>query len=177
MREIARKAGLPNAERKESQGICFVGKVDIKEFLQKKIPNSIWEVYDTNGKLLGTHKGVFYYTIGQRKGLDIWGMPEPIFVVNKDIKNNRLIVGYGADDELYSDTLYIDELHFLWKEKSLPKKSVAKIRYRQADQNCDISKDDERYKVVFEQKQRAVASGQILALYDGDELWGSGVIA
>jgi len=176
VRDIARKAGLPNAERKESQGICFVWKVDIKEFLQKKIPNSIWEVYDTSGKLLGTHKWVFYYTIGQRKGLDIWGMPEPIFVVNKDIKTNRLIVWYGADDELYSDTLYLDELHFLWEEKLLPKKSQAKIRYRQADQNCVISHEGERYKIVFETPQRAIASGQLLALYYGDELWGSGVI-
>jgi tRNA-specific 2-thiouridylase len=176
VREIARNAGLPNAERKESQGICFVWKVDIKEFLQKKIPNSIWEVYDTSGKLLGKHKWVFYYTIGQRKGLDIWGMPEPIFVVNKDIKNNRLIVWYGADDELYNDTLYLDELHFLWEEKIFPQKSQAKIRYRQADQNCVISQEWERYKIVFETPQRAIASGQLLALYDGDVLWGSGVI-
>jgi len=177
VREIARKAWLPNALRKESQGICFVWKVDIKEFLQKKIPNSIWEVYDTSGKLLGTHKWVFYYTIGQRKGLDIWGMPEAIFVVNKDIKNNRLIVGYWKDDELYSDTLYFEELHFLWEEKNLPFKSQAKIRYRQADQNCEISKEWNGYKVVFETPQRAIASGQIIALYDGDVLWASGIIA
>lgn len=177
VREIARKAGLPNAERKESQGICFVGKVDIKEFLQKKIPNSVGEVYDTNGKLIGKHKGVFYYTIGQRKGLDIGGMPEPIFVVNKDIKNNRLIVGYGKDDELYSDILYIDELHFLGKEYNLPKKCQAKIRYRQADQNCEIMKSENgKYEIKFDSAQRAIASGQIVALYNGDELWGSGII-
>ncbi len=177
VRDIARKAGLPNAERKESQGICFVGKVDIKEFLQKKIPNSIGEVYDTSGKLLGKHKGVFYYTIGQRKGLEIWGMPEPIFVVNKDIKNNRLIVGYGKDDELFSDTLRCDELHFLGTEKTLPVKCMAKIRYRQADQVCEISRDDSGYIIKFDSPQRAIASGQIVALYDGDELWGSGIIA
>jgi tRNA-specific 2-thiouridylase len=177
VRDIARKAGLPNAERKESQGICFVGKVDIKEFLQKKIPNSIGEVYDTSGKLLGTHKGIFYYTIGQRKGLDIWGMPEPIFVVNKDIKNNILIVGYGKDDELFSDTLHCDELHFLGQEKTLPTKCHAKIRYRQADQLCEVSIIDGTYTINFENNQRAIASGQIVALYDGDELWGSGIIA
>ena len=182
VREIARKAWLPNAERKESQGICFVGKVDIKEFLQKKIPNSIWEVYDTSGKLLWTHKWVFYYTIGQRKWLDIWGMPEPIFIVNKDIKNNRLIVWYGKDEELFSDTLYIDELHFLWQEYNLPKKCQAKIRYRQADQDCEIRDRSYetglpgKYEIKFKTSQRAVASGQIVALYDGDELWGSGVI-
>jgi len=176
VRGIARKAGLPNAERKESQGICFVGKVDIKEFLQKKIPNSIWEVYDTSWKLLWTHKGVFYYTIGQRKWLDIWGMPEPIFVVNKDIKNNRLIVGYWKDDELFSDTLYCDEIHFLWNQRRFPQSCQAKIRYRQADQNCQISHIDWKYSIKFENKQRAIASGQIVAFYDNDELWGSGVI-
>lgn len=176
VREIAIEAWLPNALRKESQWICFVGKVDIKEFLQKKIPNSIWEVYDTSWKLLWTHKWVFYYTIGQRKGLDIGGMPEPIFVVNKDIKNNRLIVGYWADDELYSDTLYIDEIHFLWEEMSFPKKCQTKIRYRQADQDCEVFQKDNWYEIKFKNAQRAIASGQIIAFYNGDELWGSGVI-
>ncbi len=177
VRDIARKALLPNAERKESQGICFVGKVDIKEFLQKKIPNSVWEVYDTSGKLLWKHKWVFYYTIGQRKWLDIGWMPEPIFVVNKDIKNNRLIVGYWKDDELFSDTLYCSELHFLWEKKSFPYTCNAKIRYRQADQECEISENKGAYIIKFHQKQRAIASGQIVAFYNGDELWGSGIIS
>ncbi len=177
VREIAKKAKLPNAMRKESQWICFVGKVDIKEFLQKKIPNSTWEVYDTSGKLLWTHKWVFYYTIGQRKGLDIWGMPEPIFVVDKDIKNNRLIVWYGKDEELFKDTLHIDDLHFLWKEYNLPQKCHAKIRYRQADQSCEIMKwKNGWYDILFDTPQRAIASWQIVALYDEDELWGSWVI-
>lgn len=182
VRNIARKAWLPNAERKESQGICFVGKVDIKEFLQKKIPNSIWEVYDTSGKLLGTHKWVFYYTIGQRKGLDIGGMPEPIFVVNKDIKNNRLIVWYGKDEELFSNILSIDELHFLWVKCKLPKKCHAKIRYRQEDQACSIQESSHetsisgKYEIIFDVPQRAIASGQLITFYEGDELWGSGVI-
>lgn len=176
VRDIARKAWLPNAERKESQWICFVGKVDIKEFLQKKIPNSEWEIYDTSGKYIGKHKGVFYYTIGQRKWLDIWGMPEPIFVVNKDIKNNRLIVWYGKDDELYSDELYCDGVHFLWEKREFPIHCHAKIRYRQADQEVEIHYSHEKYLIKFSEKQRAIASGQIVAFYDGDELWGSGVI-
>lgn len=176
VREIARKAGLPNAERKESQGICFVGKVDIKEFLQKKIPNSEGDVLDIHGKILGKHKWVFYYTIGQRKGLDIGWMPEPIFVMKKDIKNNRLIVWYGKDEELYSDILCIDQLHILWEEKEFPKKCHAKIRYRQVDQACEISASENWYAIKFETPQRAIASGQIIALYDGDELWGSAVI-
>jgi len=176
VREIARKAWLPNAERKESQWICFVWKVDIKEFLQKKIPNSVGEVYDTSWKLLWTHKWVFYYTIWQRKWLDIWGMPEPIFVVDKDIKNNRLIVWYGKDDELYSDKLESGSIHFLWKKYKLPKSCQAKIRYRQADQSCEVIEKEWTCEIHFSEKQRAIASGQIVALYDGEELWGSAII-
>ncbi len=104
-------------------------------------------------------------------------MPEAIFVVNKDIKNNRLIVGYGKDDELFSNTLDFNELHFLGKEYELPKKCYAKIRYRQADQSCEVFKTDDGYQVRFENPQRAIAAGQIVALYDEDELWGSGVIS
>jgi tRNA-uridine 2-sulfurtransferase len=188
VREIARKARLPNAERKDSQWICFVGKVDMKEFLQKKIPHSQGDIVDIYGKILGKHKWVFYYTIGQRKGLEIWGLPEPIFVMKKDIKNNRLIVGYGKDEELFSDTLFIDELHFLRPdhpiqfppyqgEMKTPYKTSAKIRYRQVDQACEISRNENKgYIVRFENSQRAIAAGQIVAFYDGDELWGSGVI-
>ena len=182
VREIARQAWLPNALRKESQGICFVGKVDMKDFLQKKIPNSVGDIVDINEKILGKHKGVFYYTIGQRKGLWVWGMKEPIFVMKKDIKNNRLIVWYWEDEELYSDTLYIDELHFLSSEVELPKDCHAKIRYRQPDQACEIRDRSHetglpgKYEIKFQNPQRAIASGQIIALYDGDELWGSGII-
>lgn len=176
VREIAIKAWLPNAQRKESQGICFVGKVDIKEFLQKKIPNSIWDVVDINGKVLGKHKWVFYYTIGQRKWLDIWGQKEPIFIVDKDIKTNTITVWYWNDEELFSDTLSIDELHFLWIKRDLPQSCMCKIRYRQQDQSCILQKNEDGYSVKFENIQRAIAKWQIAAFYDGDELFASGVI-
>ena len=176
VREIAKKAHLPNANRKESQGICFVGKVDIKEFLQKKIPNSEGDVVDTQWNILGKHKWVFYYTIWQRKWVDIWGQKEPIFVIKKDIKNNRLIMGTSEDQELYSDVLHLSEIHFLWEKRDFPHKCHAKIRYRQEDQECEIWETSEWYKILFSDPQRAIASGQIIALYDGEELWGSGVI-
>ena len=176
VREIARKAGLPNAERKESHGICFVGKVDMKEFLQKKIPHSVGDIVDIHGKILGKHKGVFYYTIGQRKGLEVGGMPEPIFVMKKDILNNRLIVGYWKDEELFSETLFVNELHFLGDKRSFPQRAQAKIRYRQEDQFCEIFQEQESYRVVFDTPQRAIASGQIIAFYEGDELFASGII-
>ncbi len=187
VREIAKKIWLPNAERKDSQGICFVGKVDIKEFLQKKIPNSEGEVVDTAGNVLGKHKWVFYYTIGQRKGIDIGGMSEPIFVVKKDIRNNRLIMGVSEDQELYSNSLHTSEIHFLWSKPEFPHTCKAMIRYRQEGQDCEIidlsqlspsqgEMKSQWYEVKFVSKQRAIAAGQIVAFYNGDELWGSGVI-
>lgn len=176
VRKIAQNIGLPNAQRKDSQGICFVGKVDIKEFLQKKIPNSIGDVVDTEGNVLGKHKGVFYYTIGQRKGLDIGGQSEPIFVVKKDIKNNVLVVGTDADEELRNKELTCSELHFLGKTYDFPLNCHAKIRYRQEDQKCRVEQGEDGYKVVFDEPQRAIASGQIVVLYEGDILFASGVI-
>ena len=176
VREIAKNIWLPNAERKDSQGICFVGKVDIKEFLQKKIQNSEGDIVDIEGNILGKHKWVFYYTIWQRKWIDIWGQPEPIFVIKKDIKNNRLVMGTSEDVELYSPSLNISNIHFLWNKRAFPHSCTAKIRYRQEDQECEISETNNWYTVSFRKLQRAVASGQIIAFYDGNELWGSGVI-
>ena len=188
VRKIAKKIGLPNADRKDSQGICFVGKVDIKEFLHKKIPHSDGEVVDTSGNILWKHKGVFYYTIGQRKGIDIWGQKEPIFVIKKDIKNNRLVMGTSKDQELHSDLLHVSEIHFLWEKRVFPHACSAKIRYRQDDQECEVifhpiqsSPDsgevkEQWYEVRFTTPQRAIAAWQIIAFYDGEELWGSGVI-
>ncbi|MDD2871597.1 MAG: tRNA 2-thiouridine(34) synthase MnmA [Candidatus Gracilibacteria bacterium] len=195
VREIAREAGLPNAERKDSQGICFVGKVDLTTFLEKKINPKPGKILDTSGKVLGEHKGVFYYTIGQRKGLDLGGQKEPVFIVKKDIEKNEIVVGTTVDLELYDDKLFVKEFHFLSssslnnsdfsifqreypKGEGLEKALVAKckIRYRQADQDCTIFKENDRYRVEFKDKQRAIASGQICAVYIGDELVMSGVI-
>ncbi|MBF0913891.1 tRNA 2-thiouridine(34) synthase MnmA [Candidatus Gracilibacteria bacterium] len=178
VREIALKIKLPNAKRKDSQGICFVGKVDLTKFLEKKINPKPGVVKDTSGKILGEHKGVFYYTIGQRKGLDIGGQKEPIFVVKKDLEKNEIIVGTSADLELYDDYLELKNLQFLSKEISLPAFGKAKIRYRQKDQNCILNKNsDGKYFVKFSEKQRAITSGQIFAFYDeNDFLLASGVI-
>jgi len=175
VRKIARKAGLPNAERKDSQGICFVGKVNMADFLEKKIKPKRGLVKDTSGKILGEHKWVFYYTIGQRKWLDIWGQEEPIFVVKKDLEKNEIIVWTNKDLELYSDKLIIKNINFLsnwklWKAK-------CKIRYRQADQNCVVTKiSEDEYSVEFNEKQRAIAQWQICAIYIWDELVMSWII-
>ena len=177
VREIAKKAGLPNALRKDSQGICFVWKVDLSSFLEKKIVPKVGNIVDTKWNILGKHKWVFYYTIGQRKGLDIWGQPKPIFVVRKDIEENEIIVWDESDIELYDDRLFIDTFHFLWKNSlGFPLNAKAKIRYRQVDQEVEIFQREKWYEVIFQEKQRAIASGQICAIYIDDELVMSGVI-
>lgn len=182
VREIALEAGLPNAKRKDSQWICFVWKVDMSKFLEKKIDPKPGLVKDTSWKVLGEHKWVYYYTIWQRKGLDIWGQKEPIFVVKKDIEKNEIIVWNSNDLELYDDKLFVNEFHYLTSppapllkiEGSL--KAKCKIRYRQADQDCIIYKEENRFRVEFKEKQRAIASWQICAVYLDDDLVMSGVI-
>ena len=117
----------------------------------------------------------FYYTIGQRKWLDIWGQEEPIFVVKKDLEKNEIIVWTNKDLELYSDTLIIKNINFLsnwklWKAK-------CKIRYRQEDQNCVVTKiSEDEYSVEFNEKQRAISQWQICAIYIWDELVMSWII-
>ena len=177
VRKIAQEIGLPNANRKDSQGICFVGKVDLTKFLEKKINPKPGKILDTSGKVLGEHKWVFYYTIGQRKWLDLWGQKEPVFIVKKDIEKNEIIVGTSQDMELYDDRLYVHNFHFLWKNDfDFPLEAKCKIRYRQADQDCIIHKEKDRFRVDFKEKQRAIASGQICAVYLNDDLIMSGVI-
>ena len=179
VRKIANEIWLPNAKRKDSQGICFVGKVKMADFLEKKIKPVPWVVKDTSWKILWTHKWVFYYTIGQRKGLNIWGQSEPIFVVKKDIKNNEIIVWTAKDLELYDDKLEMNNINIinpLYKDKK-EFEAKAKIRYRQKDQDCIVKKIwEDEYKVEFKENQRAIASGQICAIYIWDELVLSWVI-
>lgn len=177
VRQIAEEIWLPNAKRRDSQWICFVGKVDMSDFLEKKIKPKVWLVKNTSWEVLWEHKWVFYYTIWQRKGLDIWWQPEPIFVVAKDLDKNEIIVWTQDDLNLYKDSLELYSFHFLGSTKlDFPLKAKCKIRYRQADQNCEIYEEKWVYKINFENPQRAIASGQIAALYIWDELVMSWVI-
>ncbi len=177
VRQIAQEAWLPNANRKDSQWICFVWKVDLTTFLEKKIAPKPGKILDTSWKVLWEHKWVFYYTIGQRKWLDLWGQKEPVFIVKKDIEKNEIIVWTTSDLELYDDKLFVKEFHFLSRANyEFPLSAKCKIRYRQADQDCTIFKENDRYRVEFKDRQRAIASGQICAVYIWDELVMSGVI-
>lgn len=165
VRKIAKTAKLPNADRKDSQGICFIGKVDLKTFLQQKIKPKTGDIIDTAGKILGKHQGVWYYTIGQRKGLDIGGSG-PWYVVSKDIQNNKLIVGHVDDEKLYNQTVQFSDFHWLSQEHKLPFKAKAQIRYRQPEENITLYPE----KAEFKNPQKGIASGQILAIYKKDEL-------
>lgn len=170
VRKIAQEAWLPNAARRDSQGICFVGKVDLSDFLEKKIEHKVWNIIDTSGKVLGIHKWVFYYTIGQRKGLDIWGLKEPVFVIKKDLEKNILVVGTSEDMDLFQDELVMKNINFLSNTIDFPFSWKAKIRYRQEDQKCEIFKEEwGKYRVKFHEKQRAIAPGQICAIYDEND--------
>lgn len=176
VREIARQAGLPNAERKDSQGLCFIGKVSMKEFLEKRLEKKSGDILDTNGKVLGTHEGAFSYTIGQRKGIQVgWG--PALFVVAKDIAKNTITVGTEAELELYSGELTAVHWHWIAEDREFPFRARAKIRYRQEDQNIEcLLSSENRVRIVFDTPQRAVTSGQTIVIYDWDVLIASGII-
>ncbi|MBT4349166.1 tRNA 2-thiouridine(34) synthase MnmA [bacterium] len=176
VRQIAKKAGLPNAERKDSQGICFVGKVKLKDFLQQQIPAKTGNIIDINGKIIGQHEGVVYYTIGQRKGIDIGGGPA-LYVISKKLDTNELIVGPKESIELYTKKIKVTDWHWLAKEHEFPIKAHGKIRYRQEDQALEVNKlDNGLYEATFKEKQFASAAGQTLAIYLKDELIASAII-
>lgn len=180
VRRIAREEGIPVAEKKDSTGICFIGERKFKEFLQKFLPAKPGEMRTLSGELIGTHEGLMYYTLGQRRGLNIGGRGtgERWFVVKKDLGSNTLYVEQGQDSPaLYSRALRTEAFHFInrtdWKERELK----AKFRYRQADQSVWVRREEERVYIEFAERQRAVTPGQYAVLYDGEECLGGGVIA
>lgn len=176
VRNIARKAWLPNAERKDSQGLCFVGKVDFAEFLKSHIPAQKWPIIDTTGKILGEHDGAFQYTIGQRKGIGVGGGPA-LYVVEKNVETNTLTVWHEDDPRLLSATCTVWELNWL-EDITLPLNCEAQIRYRQTPQKCSIkiSNSSDMAGVSFDTPQRAITPGQVCVFYDGDTVLGSGII-
>lgn len=185
VREIAKNINLPNAERKDSQGLCFIGKVDMKTFLQEALPTKHWDIIDEKGAVLWTHTWVHFYTIGQRQGLGLaWG---PWYVIHKDTQSNTLVVGKKDATALYHSALIASKLHrVMWSIPTLPCTLHAKIRYRQADQACTIArftneqqsnkKDNLSLIVNFKTPQRAISPGQTIAFYDWDSLIWSGII-
>lgn len=174
VRDIARKAWLPNAERKDSQGLCFVGKVNFWDFLKAHIPAQKGEIRDTSGRVIGEHDGAFQYTIGQRKGIAVGGGPA-LFVLEKDVVNNIIIVWTEDDERLFRTSCTLTQMNWL-TDVPLPLECEAQIRYRQAPQNCHLQMNDQGIIVTFDTPQRAITPGQVCALYDGDRVLGSGII-
>ena len=182
VRKIAKENNLINATKKDSTGVCFIGERNFKNFLEGFIPAKPGEIVDTNGNVVGHHDGVMYYTLGQRRGLNIGGKSggtgERWFVLEKDVKNNKLIVSQGEDELLFSSYLIAKEFNWI-PEKPTQKEfeCFAKFRYRQPDQEVKIEILDNSVKVVFKEKQRAVTPGQYVVLYDKNEnCLGGGVI-
>lgn len=179
VRAIAKKAKLPNALRPDSQGICFIGKINLRDFLSQKIKPKEGNILDTKDKILGQHQGVWYYTIGQRHGLNLSG--GPWYVAKKDIKKNQLIVGKIDDQKLYKKNIQIAKLHWLGKKYKLPLKAKAQIRYRQPGQTVTLQRFKPKelfdtYVATFTEPQKGIASGQIVVIYKKDELIASGTI-
>src|SRR3989338_959172 len=175
VRALAKKFGLPNAERKESQGICFIGKLDFTDFLKQHIPLEPGNIIDTKGMTLGKHQGLALYTIGQRKEIRLSG--GPWYVVDKNYKTSTLIISKD-EAELGRKEAQVTSMN--WLSDISPEESQAvdvKIRYRTSSVPASLYKlKTKNYKLVFKQPQRAVTPGQFAVLYKGEQLLGGGVI-
>ncbi len=180
VRELARKYDLVTHDKKDSTGICFIGERNFKPFLSRYLETKPGEFKTLDGKSVGSHAGVAFYTLGQRKGLGLGGEGDAWFVVKKDSSKNIVYVERGEKHPaLYSDELTANELSWVSQTAPtpLPFRCKAKVRYRQNDQDCTIiSLNDGQIRVVFDEPQRAVTIGQSIVFYDKDRCLGGGVI-
>lgn len=180
VRALAQKIALPTANKKDSTGICFIGERPFRTFLQQYLPTKNGEMITPEGKVVGEHIGLMYYTIGQRQGLGIGGPGDPWFVADKDLKNNTLIVVQGHDHPLlYKDELIMSDLSFTLDTPPKEGEYAAKTRYRMADAKCTLQYLDEdktQAKLTFHSPQWAITPGQSAVLYDGEICLGGGII-
>ncbi len=181
VRRIAEENGLVTAKKKDSTGICFIGERRFKDFLKQYLPAQPGVVETPDGDVIGEHQGLMYHTLGQRQGLGIGGLKDypdaPWFVAGKDLERNVLIAVQGTDHPLlFSDSLTSGQIFWVNGEPQLPARLTAKVRYRQDDQACTLTRNGNTYHVEFDQPQRAVTPGQSVVFYDGDDCLGGGVI-
>ena len=172
VRKEAKKRGLPTADKKDSQGICFVGKVGIKEFLSQYVKTESGLIINQSGKELGEHEGAIFYTIGQRHGLNVGG-GLPYYVSSKDMKSNTVYVTTDLNDKnLWSKNINLEDIHWINEKPDESKKYKVRLRYRGPLVDCQISDK----KLILDDEQKAIAAGQSAVLYDGDQVLGGGII-
>lgn len=181
LRRIAEEAQLPNAKKKDSTGICFIGERNFKKFLMEYLPAQPGDAVTQDGRIVGRHDGLMFYTLGQRRGLGIGGRSdgtgESWFVIGKDMERNLLIVQQGEHEELFSLALEAGHMHFIAGEPPATEfDCTAKFRYRQSDVPVHVSIHGEGCRVTFMQPERAVTPGQWVVLYDGEVCLGGGPI-
>lgn len=196
VRQIAAEIGLPNAKKKDSTGICFIGERPFRAFLARYIAHQPGPIKNDSGEILGQHQGLSFYTLGQRQGLGIGGIKArgaqrgagdhaPWFVAKKDMANNTLLVVQGHNHPaLLSHNVQAAQLSWVAGQAPLPGRYSAKTRYRQSDADCSLTLDsgtnaesvNDTFSLTFEQAQWAVTPGQSAVLYDGDVCLGGGVI-
>ena len=182
VRALAEKHDLLTHDKKDSTGICFIGERRFNDFLETYLPGQPGNIEDADGNILGQHKGLMYHTLGQRQGLGIGGVKDhkeaPWYVASKDLTRNVLKVVQGNENPLlFSNQLTCAEISWINQvEAALPLKCFAKVRYRQQDQACTLTKENAVYRAVFEDAQRSVTPGQFIVLYQGDVCLGGGVI-
>lgn len=177
VRAIAEKHALATAEKKDSTGICFIGERNFREFLGDYIAYKEGNLETLSGKVVGTHLGTPFYTIGQRKGLKIGGPGEAWFVVGKDMARNVVFVEQGDDHPaLYRPSLTATDISWISEAPEFPLRCTAKIRYRQEDQACTVNFKDNELTVEFDQPQRAVTPRQAIVFYQGPRCLGGALI-
>jgi len=170
VRDIAHTAGLVTAHKKDSQGVCFVGPIDMKTFLLTQVASKKGVIVHSDGRQMGTHDGAAYYTIGQRHGLDIKDGGGPYYVVRKDIRKNTITV--GAESDLYSSVAHMSDVHWIGKRPPLGRALWAKIRYRSANVRVKIKGS----KLIFSHPVRAITPGQSVVFYDGSVVMGGALL-
>lgn len=180
VRKIADEQGLSTAKKKDSTGICFIGERNFRKFLQEYLPARPGKIVTLNGEVVGEHIGLMYYTLGQRKGLDLGGRKGEDgrwFVVKKDLKNNTLYVSHGDESPLYSKACRVKNLNWIGVLPDRVQFCTAKFRYRQPEQGVKVTLESDGCALVeFNEPQRAVTEGQYAVFYDETACLGGGVI-